>query len=156
MIAILDNLRSIHNCASIFRTADAVGIKEIYLCGTTPKPVDKWGREVSGFKKVSLGAEQNILWKYFESTAEAIKTVKKLKYQVVAIEQNERAENIFNHIPAEKIAIIVGPEVAGINKTTLEICDTILEIPMFGKKESLNVSVAFGIATYILKMKYDN
>lgn len=156
MIAILDNLRSIHNTASIFRTADAVGIKEIYLCGTTPQPVDKWGREVPGFNKVSLGAEQNLKWQYFSTTAEAVEVAKKKKYQVVAIEQSENSKNIFKYNPGKKIAIMVGPEVVGINKTTLDICDTILEIPMFGKKESLNVSVAFGVAAYILKLKYDN
>lgn len=150
MITILDNLRSIHNTASIFRTADAAGIEEIWLCGTTPKPIDKWGREVAAFTKVSLGAQATVTWKYFNTTSEAISAAKEISYEVIALEQSESSVDIYNYRPTKNLALIVGPERIGITGDVLKQCDKIIEIPMHGKKESLNVSVAYGIAVYLL------
>lgn len=156
MIAILDNLRSIYNCASIFRTADGAGIEEIFLCGTTPAPIDKWGRGVAGFSKVSLGAEKNINWQAFRTTQEGIEEAKSIGYNIVAIEQSHQSVSVYDYSPDKKIALVVGPEVTGMDQSVLGLCDTIVEIPMLGQKESLNVGVAFGIAAYILKQKNVN
>jgi tRNA G18 (ribose-2'-O)-methylase SpoU len=156
MIVILDNLRSIHNCASIFRTADGAGVVQIFLCGTTPKPIDKWGRDLASFSKVSLGAEKSVRWRYFDNIEQAIKTARKMGYKMVALEQDSKSISIYEYTSEQKIALLLGPEVTGISRSTLDLCDTIVEIPMRGQKESLNVSVAFGIATYILTQNYVN
>lgn len=153
MIVLIDNLRSIHNTASIFRTADAAGVSEIVLCGTTPQPTDKWGRDNPAFTKVSLGAEKTVSWKYVESSMSAIKTYKDTGYKILALEQAPSSQNIFKYKASEPQVLVVGPERTGMSSEVLKMCDTILEIPMFGKKESLNVSVAFGIAIYALTVK---
>jgi tRNA G18 (ribose-2'-O)-methylase SpoU len=145
---ILDNIRSVYNVGSIFRTADALGMDKIYLCGTTPAPIDRFGRARLDLAKVALGAEKNIEWEYSSSTQDVLKKLKKEKYQIIAIEQGK------NSIEPKKIkvkypvAIVMGSEVEGINRAALKLADAIVEIPMAGKKESLNVSVAFGIAGY--------
>lgn len=152
LILILDNLRSVYNTASIFRTADGAGVSDIFLCGTTPEPIDRFGRKRKDFAKVSLGAEESVSWKYFPTTKDAIQSVKDMQYEIVALEQNESSVSFEKYFPKEKIALVVGEETQGINKNILQLCDTILEIPMRGTKESLNVSVATGVALYqILK-----
>ena len=149
IILILDNIRSVHNVGSLFRTADGFGIFEIFLCGTTPTPIDRFGRERSDFQKVSLGAEKTIPWKYFETTQEAIETAKS-EYQIVALEQDVRSQNIETFSSEKNIALVLGTEVTGMSQEILETCDTILEIPMSGTKESFNVSIAGAIAMYEL------
>lgn len=152
MVVLLHNIRSLHNVGSIFRTADAAGVKKIYLCGITPFPVDEFLQKRPQFAKVSLGAEDNISWEYRKSIVPLIKKLKNQGFKIVALEQSQ------NSIPLtqvqlenlEKAALIVGHEVKGIDKKVLTLADQILEIPMKGKKESLNVSVAFGIAVYQL------
>jgi len=154
IILILDNIRSVHNVGSLFRTADGFGIKEIYLCGTTPAPIDRFGRKRNDFQKVSLGAEEVVPWNYFETTQEAILHAKENHYQIVAIEQDENSQIIDTFVSEKNIAILLGTEVTGMSQEILEMCDIILEIPMRGTKESLNVSVAGGVAMYeILKNK---
>lgn len=153
MIVILDNLRSIYNTASIFRTADAVGVDQIILCGTTPTPLDKWGRTNNAFSKVSLGAESSVSWIYKPDILEAINELRSDKYTIVALEQSEDSVDLFQYTSPTKIAMVVGPERTGMDEKVLKNCDTILEIPMFGAKESLNVSVAFGIAAYVLRIR---
>lgn len=150
MIVVLDNLRSIYNTASIFRTADAVGVGNIMLCGTTPTPVDKWGRSNLAFSKVSLGAELSIKWEYQSNINDGLDKLRTEGYTLIALEQSVNSVDIFTYNPPAKIALVVGPERTGMGAYVLNKCDTILEIPMFGKKESLNVSVAFGIAAYAL------
>lgn len=150
LILILDNIRSVHNVASLFRTADGMGITHIVLCGTSPTPMDRFGRERSDFKKVSLGAEKTVSWRYFETTEEAIEIFKKEKYEIVALEQNVQSKNINEFSSDKNIALILGSEVTGVSQEILSLCDSIVEIPMFGKKESLNVSVAGAIAMYEL------
>ncbi len=145
---ILDNIRSIHNVGSIFRTSDALGVEKIYLCGTTPTPIDRFGRDRKDLAKVALGAEKTISWEYFEKTENAIDALRNEKFQIIAIEQNERSID-YKKVKAEaNSAIVMGEEVHGITKEVLNLCDVIVEIPMKGKKESLNVSVAFGIAGF--------
>ncbi|MCR4275168.1 MAG: TrmH family RNA methyltransferase [Candidatus Wolfebacteria bacterium] len=172
MVGLLYNIRSLHNVGSIFRTADAVGIKKLYLCGITPAPADVFGRPRQQLTKVSLGAEKYVAWEKIGSarpstlssgpkgSAQAISKLidklKKEKYKIFAIEQSK------NSIPynklkysktkklKNKIALIVGNEIKGLPKPILKKADKILEIPMYGRKESLNVVVAFGIVAFYL------
>ncbi len=154
MIVILDNIRSIHNVGSIFRTADAVGAKKIYLGGITPAPIDRFGLENKALTKVALGAEKSVKWEKTDNISKVIDFLKKKEYGIVIIEQNKKAISIFDNklskFKKDKIAIIMGAEVDGVSKEILNKADYIIEIPMQGKKESLNVSVAFGIAVYQL------
>lgn len=163
MIVILHNIRSSHNVGSIFRTADAIGVEKIYLCGITPAPIDRYGRPDEKIAKTALGAEKYVAW---EKTSSIVRLIKKLKnppagggYKIFAIEQDKKAIDLFKFSPhsrggarASKIAILLGEETTGIPSKILKLCDKILEIPMKGKKESLNVSVAFGVAGYQLNM----
>jgi len=151
-IAVLDNIRSAHNVGSIFRTADAFGISELYLCGTTPAPTDKFGRARKDIAKVALGAEKTVNWKYYSTTLRAVSSLKKKGFKIFSVEQNEKSEetSILRKTKAKNIALVFGNEVDGVNPKVLKISDKIIEIPMFGKKESLNVSVAFGIVAHEL------
>lgn len=149
-LLVLDSIRSTHNVGSIFRTADALGLKEIILCGTTPAPLDRFGRERKDLAKVALGAEKEIPWKYEKNILSLIKKLKKENYKIIAIEQNPKSIDykkvkINNY---SKIAFILGEETKGISAEILKLADIIAEIPMRGKKESLNVSVAFGVALF--------
>ncbi len=147
-IVILDNIRSIHNVGSIFRTSDAIGINKIYLCGCTPTPKDRFGRERQDLAKVALGAEKDIEWEYVKETKDIIKKLKKEKYQIIAIEQAKNSVDYREVKIKYPTALIMGNEVDGIGKDILKLSDVIAEIPMRGNKESLNVSVSFGIAGY--------
>ncbi len=151
MIAILDNIRSLYNVGSIFRTADAAGVEKIYLCGVTPEPIDSFGKPRQQFVKVSLGAEKTVAWEKARSVSRLIDKLKKEEYKIWAVEQAK------NSIPYNRpnvksqllnAALIFGNEVRGISPAILKKCDKVLEIPMRGKKESLNVSVAFGIVVF--------
>ncbi len=154
IIVVLSGIRSLYNVGSIFRTSDAAGVKKVYLCGITPKPIDRFGAPEKNLEKVSLGAEKWIPWKYFKTTTQAIKSLKSEDYYIISLEQSKKSINfevLDKNIKSKnisKIAIILGGEVDGVSKTILEKSDTILEIPMYGRKESLNVSVAYGIAVY--------
>lgn len=149
-VAILDNLRSVHNVGSIFRTANAVGIEKIYLCGTTPTPLDKKGLRRKDFAKVALGAEDSVTWEYCESTFECVNKLKGDGYYTLALEQDTNSVDYkaVDILGKEKVAFIIGHEVDGITKDILEISDITVEIPMLGTKESLNVTIAFGVAVY--------
>ena len=147
-ILILDNIRSTHNVGSIFRTADAVGISKIYLVGVTPAPIDRFGRERNDISKVALGAEKNIKWEHVENILDIIFGLKKEGFEIVALEQSENSVDYKEFVAPNKMALILGEEVSGIEKETLDVCDSIIEIPMRGEKESLNVSVATGVALF--------
>lgn len=149
-VAVLDNIRSVYNVGSIFRTCNAVGIEKIILCGITPTPLDKKGRRRSDFAKVALGAEDRIHWEHVEMTKEVLKRLKEDGFHIIAIEQDERSvdyKTVFLE-EGKNIAFVIGAEVDGMNKETIDLCDTVVEIPMLGTKESLNVTIAFGIAAY--------
>lgn len=147
-MVVLDNIRSVYNVGSIFRTSDALGVDKMYLCGYTPTPKDRFGRERKDLAKVALGAEKNIEWEYVKDTAELLRKLKKEKYQIVAVEQAENSVD-YKKVRTEKmVALVMGEEVNGLKAEVLKLADVIAEIPMHGKKESLNVSVAFGIAGY--------
>jgi len=145
---ILDNIRSVHNVGSIFRTSDALGVNKIFLCGCTPTPKDRFGRERKDLTKVALGAEKSIEWEYFKTTEDAVKKLKKEKFQIIALEQAENSIDYKKVKTKNKTAIILGEEVHGLNKKVLDLADVVMEIPMWGIKESLNVSVSFGVAAF--------
>lgn len=155
MIVILNNIRSKHNVGSIFRTADAIGAEKIYLTGYTPSPIDRYGREVRALTKVSLGAEKSTEWSELQKIEEIISELKAKNNQIIALEQHKSSVPYYKfRVGGDllgKIAIILGSEVGGIDKNILQMADKIIEIPMLGKKESLNVSVAFGIIAFSLK-----
>lgn len=148
IVLILPDIRSAINIGSIFRTADAVGISKIYMTGYTPTPADKFGRIQKDITKSALGAETWVPWEYKKDLFSLLRKLKKEGYSIVAIEQDEKATDYRKVKVKNKTAIILGPEVLGLDKKILNHCDVIVEIPMLGKKESLNVSVACGVALF--------
>lgn len=154
MIVILHNIRSIYNVGSIFRSADALGsVEKIYLCGITPAPVDELGRYRQAFSKTALGAEKTIVWKKKKSTRLLIQTLKaQRKYRIVAVEQDKKSVPYFRPRFSEKdlnsLVLVMGEEINGLPREILDMADTIFEIPMLGKKESLNVGIAFSIVAF--------
>jgi tRNA G18 (ribose-2'-O)-methylase SpoU len=147
-IIILYNIRSVENVGAIFRTADAAGIDKIYLTGYTPCPLDRFGRKRRDLAKSALGAEEFVPWEQKKSIHSLLTKLKKEGYQIIAIEQDKKSIDYKKVKLKQKNAFMVGEEVAGIPKNILSKGDVIAEIPMKGKKESLNVSVAFGIALF--------
>ncbi len=150
-VVILPNIRSVHNVGSIFRTSDAAGVSKIYLVGVTPDPVDRFGRDRADFAKVSLGAEKTVSWEHSETLEGVIETLRDQDYYIVALEQSKNSIDYKSvTIPNDKqnYAFIVGEETKGLTPEELSLADIIAEIPMAGEKESLNVSVATGIALF--------
>lgn len=149
---ILHNVRSAYNVGSIFRTADGAGVTKIYLCGITPTPQDINPSTGSGFAtkvaKTSLGAEKFVPWEYHKQTWRLLAKLKKEGVQIAALEQSPKSMDYRKLKPKFPLALIVGNEVKGLNKKILSLADKIIEIPMYGKKESLNVAVATGIVLY--------
>ncbi len=148
---LLDNIRSVHNTGSIFRTAETLGISKIYCVGTTPVPVDRFGRKRKDFAKVALGVEEMVGWELLDGNGEAVRLIKKLKkdgFTVVALEQADGSVDYKKVRVKNKTLVIVGNEVSGVSKGLLKLADKIAEIPIQGKKESLNAAVAAGIFLY--------
>ena len=145
---ILDNIRSVHNVGSIFRTADAAGVARLLLAGLTPAPLDRFGRIRKDFIKVSLGAEQSVSWEQVASTEAAILNLKADGVQIMALEQSPTALDYKDIKIKFPCALILGEEVKGLPQKILDQCDVVCQIPMKGEKESLNVSVATGIAIF--------
>jgi tRNA G18 (ribose-2'-O)-methylase SpoU len=137
---ILHNIRSVYNVGSIFRTADAAGVSKIILSGYTPAPIDRFNQPRKDFSKVSLGAEKAVAWESARTLASAVKKLKQEGFY-------------FAFKAPEKIALVLGNEVCGLSAVSLKLCDAALEIPMHGMKESLNVSVAAGIAMFTILAK---
>ena len=161
MRIILHNIRSIYNVGSIFRTADALGIIEkIYLCGITPAPRDEIGEYKSAFAKTALGAEKTIQWEKKKSAVSLIRKLRneKRKWDIIAVEQAKNSSPYYAlHVKnsgSDNFVLIFGEETKGIPKTILKITDKIIEIPMAGTKESLNVSVAFAVVSFYIKYNY--
>jgi tRNA G18 (ribose-2'-O)-methylase SpoU len=148
MRVIINNVRSCHNVGSIFRTADALGVSEILLCGYSPGPIDKFGLPSKPFIKVSLGAENSVKWRKFASVGMAIKYCKGLGCEVVGLELAEGAIPYTKFKSKKEVALVVGNERRGISKMTLARMDKVIFIPMKGAKESLNVSIAFAVAAF--------
>ena len=141
---ILHNIRSRFNVGSVFRTADGAGIVKIYLCGITPAPPHP------KIAKVSLGAENFVPYKSVKNTWQLIEKLKKQGIKVIAVEQTKKSIQYKHYKPQFPIAIVLGSETKGLSKAILKRCDDIIEIPMLGKKESLNVATACGIICYYL------
>jgi 23S rRNA (guanosine2251-2'-O)-methyltransferase len=150
IIIVLDNIRSLNNIGSVFRTADAFLIEAIYLCGITAQPPH---REI---QKTALGATESVNWKYFESTSEAIKELKDKNFKIAAIEQAENSImlNEFSLTKTEKMAVIFGNEVKGVDQKAINLSNVVIEIPQHGTKHSLNISVSTGIVIWDLFKKF--
>ncbi len=142
LYVICDNIRSLYNVGSIFRTSDALGVTKIYLCGITGTPLQK------GVLKVSLGAEDTVPWEYVKDTWRLLDKLKKQGVEIVGLELTPEAQDLKKIKPKFPMALVLGNEVDGLNENVIKRCDRVVYIPMKGKKESLNVSVAFGIAGY--------
>lgn len=144
LVVILDNVRSMHNIGSIFRTSDGFAIEKIYLCGITAQPPH---REI---EKTALGATQSIEWAYFESTIDAINTLRSDGYQIIAVEQAESSVMLNQYQPdqSSKYALIFGNEVNGVSDEVMNIIDACIEIPQFGTKHSFNIVVSAGIVLW--------
>ncbi|MFZ1020002.1 MAG: TrmH family RNA methyltransferase [Minisyncoccia bacterium] len=147
-ILILHNIRSVENVGAMFRTADAAGIDKIYLTGWTPAPLDRFGRKRKDLAKSALGAEEFVVWEQKKNIFSLIAKLKKDGFQIIGIEQDKNSVDYKNVKIKSKNVFLVGAEVTGIPKNILGKCDIIAEIPMRGQKESLNVSVACGIALF--------
>lgn len=145
---LLDNIRSNHNVGSIFRIADCVGADKLILCGTTPTPLDRFNRPVGEIAKTALGAEKTIAYEYFKTTLSAVKKFKKENFEIVAIEQSKNSIDYKKIKVKSNTVFILGNEVDGVSKNILKLCNRVAEIPMRGGKESLNVSVAAGVALF--------
>jgi tRNA G18 (ribose-2'-O)-methylase SpoU len=149
-VLILDNLRSVENTASIFRTADGLGVSKIYLIGTTPAPLDRFGRKRADFAKVALGAEETVEWRYGAEIGSVIAELREQGFAIISLEQSGKSVDLKGCRAPELFALIVGNEVEGVSQTALDASDVVVEIEMKGKKESLNASVSAGIALYAL------
>ena len=145
IVLLAHNIRSLWNVGSLFRTADSFAVEQIFLTGYTATPPR---REIS---KTALGAEETVPWEKAEDPAKAIATLKKQGFTIVALEQARGAVDLKAYEPPSQVCLIVGHEVLGVPKELLKLCDAIVHIPMHGKKESLNVSVAAGIALHHLR-----
>ncbi len=151
VILLLDNVRSVQNVASLFRIADCVGVQKIVLGGITPGPVDRFNRPRKDFAKISLGAEKSVGWESIENILATIKKYKKEGYAIVALEQSVKSISYTKYKITQPTLIVVGTEVEGVSKEVLKLCETHLEIPMAGKKESLNVAVATSVLLFSLR-----
>jgi tRNA G18 (ribose-2'-O)-methylase SpoU len=141
---ICDNIRSLENIGSIFRTSDALGVTKIFLCGISGKPPH---HKIS---KTALGAEETVPFEYCRQIGRLIDKLKKDKINIISLEQDKRAVEYTRFKPKFPLALIVGNEIKGVSKKVLEKSDKIIFLPMSGKKESLNVSVSFGVAGYYI------
>ena len=144
---ILHDIRSVQNVGAIFRTADAVGVSKIYVTGYTPSPMDRFDRPRKDFIKASLGAEKSVAWESAEVVS-LLESFQREGVEIVAVEQSAGSIDYKTFIPDFPTAIILGNEVGGLPEEILKKADTVVEIPMHGEKESLNVSVAAGIILY--------
>ena len=149
LIVVLDNIRSLNNIGSTFRTADAFLIEAIYLCGITAQPPH---REI---QKTALGATETVNWKYFKHTDDAITVLKEKGYQIASIEQAEDSIMLdeFEISTNEKLAVVFGNEVKGVAQEVINESDVVIEIPQYGTKHSLNISVSVGIVLWGLLQK---
>lgn len=152
LILVLDNIRSLNNIGSVFRTADAFLIEKIYLCGITATPPHK------DIRKTALGATDSVAWEYREDTLQLVDELKKKGYRVLAVEQAENAKMLHQFTVAEKVkyALVFGNEVKGVSQEVVSASDQVLEIPQYGTKHSLNIAVSVGIVIWDLLSKVKN
>lgn len=151
IIIVLDNIRSLNNIGSVFRTADAFLIEAVYLCGITAQPPHR------DIQKTALGATESVDWKYFSSTKEAIEELKTNNYKIASIEQVENSTMLNEFNPnKEKIAVVFGNEVKGVEQEVINQSDVVIEIPQHGTKHSLNISVSCGVVIWDLFNKINH
>lgn len=143
---VLDNLRSLNNIGSVFRTADAFRVESIHLCGITAQPPHR------DIQKTALGATGSVRWEYFSETVLSVKQLKKEGYQIIVVEQTDGSSSLIDFIPVpdHRIAVIFGNEVQGVGQEIIDLADECIEIPQMGTKHSLNVSVSAGIVLWSL------
>jgi len=146
---VLDNIRSCNNIGSVFRTSDALLIEKVILCGITATPPNK------DIHKTALDAEKSVPWEYFEETEGAVQQLKESGYRVFAVEQVENSISLPDFIPEkdQKLALVFGNEVKGVQQSIVNICDGAIEIPQYGTKHSFNISVSAGIVLWDLVYK---
>jgi 23S rRNA (guanosine2251-2'-O)-methyltransferase len=144
LIVVLDNIRSLNNIGSVFRTCDAFLIEKIYLCGITAKPPHK------DIHKTALGSTESVAWEYVENTIDLIKKLKTENVQILSVEQAENATMLNDFTPNQQTtyAIVFGNEVKGVSQDVVSASDTVIEIPQFGTKHSLNISVSVGVVIW--------
>lgn len=148
LVVVLDHVRSLYNVGSVFRTSDAFRLSGVCLCGITARPPHP------EIHKTALGAEESVPWQYFERTQDAVVWLKEQGYTVLAIEQCEGSTKLpdFRRAPDKRYAIVMGNEVKGVQQDVVDMCDGCIEIPQFGTKHSMNVSVTAGIVIYNMVM----
>jgi 23S rRNA (guanosine2251-2'-O)-methyltransferase len=153
MVLVLHNIRSAHNVGSMFRTADGAGVERVILSGYTPGPLGPHKKEKQQFVKVSLGAEHSVPHSRIEHLSEALEQLRADGYTIIAVEKTDTSTSIFEYAPKAggKLAVVMGNEVEGVEPEALKVADHTLHIPMHGTKESLNVSVACGVALFTLR-----
>lgn len=144
LVMVLDNVRSLHNVGSVLRTADAFRVEAVYMCGITATPPSV------EIHKTALGAEDSVNWRYFEDTLKAVYELQAAGYVVLAVEQVEGSLKLgdFQFDPTKRYALVMGHEVKGVRQDVVDACDQALEIPQFGTKHSLNVSVTAGLVIW--------
>lgn len=149
VIVVLDDVRSMHNIGSVFRTSDAFLVEKIFLCGITAQPPH---REIT---KTALGATESVEWQYYSVISDAISELKSVGCKILCIEQAEGSIDLADFIPENnvKYAVVFGNEVNGVSQSVVDVCDLCLEIPQFGTKHSFNISVTAGIVLYDLSRK---
>lgn len=144
---LLNNIRSLYNVGSIFRTADAAGVEKIWLAGITGRP----GTARSKIEKTALGAEKSVPWEYRQSAVSIIRELKAKGYEIVFLEQMKESISYELFEPRPPVCLVLGNEITGVDDEMLSLCDRAIEIPMAGLKNSLNVTVAFGVAAYHIR-----
>jgi len=142
---VLNNIRSLYNVGSIFRTADGVGVEKIWLCGITGHPPD------SQISKTALGAEKEVPWEYRQDVCSVVRELKTQDYQIMLLEQSTHSIPFQDYHPRGSVCLVIGNEIDGVSDELVALCDQIIEIEMSGLKNSLNVSVAFGIVAYHIR-----
>ena len=148
IIVVLDNIRSMHNIGSIFRSCDSMGNCSVFLCGICATPPSK------EIHKTALGSTESVRWKYYKTTKEAVIELKKNNYEIIAVEQTNESISLNQfQTQAKKIALVFGNEVKGVNKDIINLSDKCIEINQYGIKQSMNVSVAAGVVLWAIRNK---
>ena len=145
IIVLLDDVRSLNNIGSVFRTCDAMGIKKMYLCGITGQPPH---REI---RKTAIGASESVDWEHKKNAPEILTKYRDLGYEIIAVEQTSNSQSLENYQLKNKILLIFGNEITGVSQKLIDLCDLSLEIPQWGTKHSMNISVSVGIVLWNLK-----
>lgn len=150
LIVVLDNIRSLNNIGSVFRTSDAFLIEKVYLCGITAKPPHR------DIQKTALGATETVEWEHQENTLDVIEKLKTNGFQIASIEQAENSVTLNEFKPSRKTAIVFGNEVMGVDQSVIDKSDVVIEIPQYGTKHSLNISVSAGVVIWDLFNKLNS